>query len=334
MIIKSIISLFVAVCLLLLLSCQPQKTITIEPVKIIFDSDMGPDYDDVGALTMLHAFADSGKAEILATMASNEYALVAPCLDVINTYYGRRSIPIGAPKTHGINIGCGQHWSDSLVANFPHHLDSTSNAMDAVALYRKILAAQPDTSVVIVTVGFLTNLNDLLLSKGDNVSLLNGNDLVVRKVKRLVAMAGIFPEGKEFNVKEDSTSSKYVFDHWPTRIVLSGFEIGKKILTGKKLINSDLKSPAKMAFSIAIPMSKEDKDGRMSWDQTAVFAAVTGGSYAFSEVKGHMIVEPTGYNRWVNKEDGLHTYLVFKKSPVELSALIEGYMMHEPVAGK
>ena len=147
-------------------------------------------------------------------------------------------------------------------------------------------------------------------------------------------MAGIFPEGKEFNVKEDSTSSKYVFDHWPTRIVLSGFGIGEKILTGKKLINSNLKSPAKMAFSIAIPMSIEDRNGRMSWDETAVFAAVTGASFAFDEVKGQMIAEPTGYNRWVNKEDGLHTYLVFKKSPVELSALIEGYMMHEPLAGK
>lgn len=326
-------SLFASVCLILLFSCITPKQSSFEPVKIIFDSDMGPDYDDVGALTMLHAFADSGKAEILATIASNKYELVAPCLEVINTYYGRPEIPIGSPKTHGVNIGCSQHWTDSLVANYPHRLDSTSKAQDAVLLYRKILAAQPDTSVIIVTVGFLTNLNDLLLSQPDSISPLNGSDLVFKKVKRLVSMAGMFPEGKEFNVKEDSTSSKYVFDHWPTRIILSGFEIGDKILTGKKLINSNLHSPAKMAFGIAIPMSEEDKNGRKSWDQTAVITAVKGVEFAFSEVKGQMVVETSGFNRWITSEEGMHNYLVFKKTPIELSDLIENYMMHETKKG-
>jgi inosine-uridine nucleoside N-ribohydrolase len=253
---------------------------------------------------------------------------------VINTYYGRPNIPVGAPKTHGVNIGCSQHWSDSLVARYPHSLDSTSQAQNAVSLYRKILAGQPDTSVVIVTVGFLTNLNDLLLSPSDSLSPLNGNDLVVKKVKRLVAMAGKFPEGSEFNVKEDSTSSKYVFDHWPTRIVLSGFEIGEKVFTGKKLMASSLRSPAQMVFSIAIPMSNEDKNGRMSWDETAVLTAVKGPDFAFGEERGKMVVEPSGFNRWSASENGLHTYLTFKKSSDELSDLIENYMMHEPVAGK
>jgi hypothetical protein len=31
---------------------------------VIFDTDMGPDYDDVGAIALLHAFADSGKASM------------------------------------------------------------------------------------------------------------------------------------------------------------------------------------------------------------------------------------------------------------------------------
>jgi pyrimidine-specific ribonucleoside hydrolase len=44
-------------CLIISVSSQAQKT---KPVPVIFDSDMGPDYDDVGAITLLHAFADSG----------------------------------------------------------------------------------------------------------------------------------------------------------------------------------------------------------------------------------------------------------------------------------
>jgi len=332
--VKFICIFFALAAVFIVCSCHPAQLSSTVPVKIIFDSDMGPDYDDVGALTLLHAFADSGRAEILATMASNKYELVPPCLDVINTYYGRPHVPVGSPKTHGVNIGCSQHWSDSLVAGFPHTIVSTSHAQDAVSLYRKILAMQPDTSVVIVTVGFLTNINDLLLSHPDSVSLLNGNDLVIKKVKRLVAMAGKFPEGREFNVIEDSASSKYVFDHWPTRIIFSGFEIGEKIFTGRKLINSNLKSPAKMAFRIAIPLSEGDKNGRMSWDQTAVLTAVQGTSTNFDVVKGKMITEPSGFNRWDCDKNGKHAYLVFKKSPQQLSELIERYMMHDQVVRK
>ena len=326
---KRLVSLlFFSLAVTLIFSCNPAKSPTNQAVKIIFDSDMGPDYDDVGALTMLHAFADSGKAEILATMASNKYELVAPCLDVINTWYRRGDIPVGSSKTHGVNIGCSQHWSDSLAANYPHSIKSNDEAQDAVSLYRKILVSQPDTSVVIVTVGFLTNLNDLLLSGTDTFSPLSGKELVQKKVKRLVSMAGKFPEGWEFNVKEDSTSSKYVFENWPTKIVLSGFEIGEKILTGKKLIKSNLKSPAKMAFGIAMSFSDSDKNGRMSWDETAVLAAVKGASFAFGEISGTMVAEPSGYNRWINGENGKHTYLTFKKQPEEISEIIENYIMH------
>ena len=57
--------------------------------KIIFDTDLGPDYDDVGALAFLHAMADSGKAEILATISSNKHELVAPSIEIINTYFKR-----------------------------------------------------------------------------------------------------------------------------------------------------------------------------------------------------------------------------------------------------
>ncbi|MEI6140661.1 MAG: nucleoside hydrolase, partial [Mariniphaga sp.] len=249
--------------------------------------------------------------------------------DVINTYFGRPSIPIGSPKTHGVNIGCSQHWTDSLATNFPHQLDSTAQAQDAVLLYRQVLTSQPDTSVVIVTVGFLTNLNDLLLSQPDKISPLTGKDLIVKKVKRLVAMAGKFPEGSEFNVKEDSVSSKYVFENWPTQVILSGFEIGDKIFTGKDLIKTNIKSPAKMAFKIAMNFSKEDINGRQSWDETAVLTAVKGVDFAFDEVKGEMVTEPSGFNRWLNKENGKHSYLVFKKSPDEITKLIESYIMHD-----
>lgn len=143
-----------------------------QPLPVIFDSDMGPDYDDIGAITLLHAFADSGKAKILATMASNKYEGIAAVLNVFNTYFHRPDIPIGVPMGAAVNRRDSQHWTDSILANYPHKVLRNSEASDAVTLYRQILAKQPDHSVVIVTVGFLTNLSDLLQSAPDRYSTL------------------------------------------------------------------------------------------------------------------------------------------------------------------
>jgi hypothetical protein len=55
-------------------------------VPIIFDTDIGTDVDDAGALAILHVLADRGEARILATISANGNRWCAPALDVINTY--------------------------------------------------------------------------------------------------------------------------------------------------------------------------------------------------------------------------------------------------------
>ena len=140
---------------------------TKKPVSIIFDSDMGPDYDDVGAIAMLHAFADKGEAKILATIASTNYPSVAGVLNVFNTYFKRADIPIGVPKGKALGLHDWQHWTDTVLARYPHKLKTNNEALDAVKLYRKILATQPNHSITIVTVGFFTNISDLLKSAPD-----------------------------------------------------------------------------------------------------------------------------------------------------------------------
>ncbi len=126
--------------ILLISGCtnKPKENIK-QPVKIILDTDLGPDYDDVGALAFLHAMADSGKVEILATVSSNKQELVAPSIDVINTYFGRPDLPIGAPKGNGVNLGSSQHWADSIVAKYPHTINSTDDVPDATLIYRRVL---------------------------------------------------------------------------------------------------------------------------------------------------------------------------------------------------
>ncbi len=303
-------------------------------VNIIFDTDMGPDYDDVGALAMLHTFADKGEANILATVSSNMYSNAVPCIDVINHYFGRPDIPVGGPA-EGINVVDGRfvnklYWAEILPALYPHRIKNPDNYPDAVELYREILSKQPDGSVTIVTVGFFTNLAVLLETQGDRYSELTGKELVRKKVKHLISMAGSFPEGREFNVYRDSTSSVKVFNDWPTPIILSGFQIGVDIRTGLRLVaNENISgSPVKDAYSLCI---LTDKKGRSSWDQTAVLVAVKGIEKYFYIKYGTMQVLPNGNNTWQDKPDGRHGQLIPRMPKEKLTFLIEDLMMHQPV---
>lgn len=302
------------------------------PISVIFDTDMGPDYDDVGAITLLHAFADEGQAHILATIASTNYPKVAQVLSVLNTYFNRPDVPIGVPKGKVVSDKDTQHWSDTITARYPHKIQSNNEVPDAVALYRQILAEQPDRSVTVITVGFLTNLATLLNSQPDRYSKLGGKDLVARKVKQVVSMAGKFPSGREYNVFRDTLSSQIVFSNWPTLILCSGFEIGQKIHSGLPLTQNTRiqNSPVKDVFSISLPKAKEDANGRMSWDQTAVLVGVRGYAPYYSVKPGRMTVNADGSNGWDETGKG-HQYLVEKMPVSEVEALINTLMQHQPV---
>ena len=86
----------------LLLSLAFAWSSSAEPVKVIFDTDMITDFDDVGALACLHALADAGECEILATISSTRGNASVGAVEVINHYYGRPDIPVGAPKGMGV----------------------------------------------------------------------------------------------------------------------------------------------------------------------------------------------------------------------------------------
>lgn len=330
---------FLLICALsLLVACNgsPKKAVqetAIQPVNLILDTDLGPDYDDVGAMAVLHALADSGYVDILATLSSNHDESVIPCIDVLNTYFNRPDIPLGAPKSEGgvtMTSGHKIKWTEVLPAKYPHKTKKTSDAPDAVEIYRKILSSQPDNSVVICTIGFFTNLKDLLLSVGDEYSPLPGKELVAKKVKHLVSMAGLFPQGREFNVFCDTPASKVVAEQWPTEIVFSGFEIGNAILTGKKLVASDIAgSPVKDAYAQCF--AEGDPDGRQSWDHTAVLVAVKGYEPYYNVERGTFnVVDDEGTNSWTPDAAGKHLRLIEKLSPAQMAGLIDNYMMYQP----
>src|SRR5690349_15242291 len=91
-----------------------------EAVPIILDTDIAPDYDDVGAMAVLHSLADRGEAKILATISCNAFKTTVPTLSVLNTYFKRSEIPIGVVKSSTPNEGCKQKWAEALVEKYPH----------------------------------------------------------------------------------------------------------------------------------------------------------------------------------------------------------------------
>jgi hypothetical protein len=289
------------------------------PVKIILDSDIGSDCDDVGALAVLHALASRGEAEILATMACNSATYGAPCLDVLNTYFGRAHVPVGCWKG---NLPEPSRYHRALVERCPSRLRDARDAPDAVELYAEILAAQPDGSVVIATIGTLNNLAQLLEIYPW---------LVEQKVRFVSVMGGVFPYSprKEANFSKPVSiipATQFFLEHWPPPLLLCGAEIGDTILTGRRLFSdAPADSPVRAAYQLyfdGVPTH------RPSWDQAAVLAAVRGpAAYWRLRSDGRCQCYADGINAWLTDTVSQHAYLLEKTPPAQMAELIEGLML-------
>src|SRR5690349_16440183 len=135
-----------------------------QPVPVIFDTDMGNDVDDALALAMLHALQSRGECRLAAVTVTKDNPWSAVYVDLVNTFYGRAQIPVGMVKDGVtpedavmIRRPSERRRSDGSLV-YPRRLASGSEAPEAVALLRRVLAAEKDGTVVIVQVGFSTNL--------------------------------------------------------------------------------------------------------------------------------------------------------------------------------
>ena len=191
---------------------------------IIFDTDIASSADDLFALEMLYRYEDEGRCRLLGVMVDREGERNAAFADVMNTYFGHGDVPVGLvrdgikePKVwidyaHVADTkdGEGQPMFRCTVADY-------SLLPDGWRLYRRLLAAQPDRSVSIVSVGFVTCLAQLLASGADEYSSLSGVELVRRKVKCIYLQGGVFGEAVEpdFNFAQGIMFSKPFFQNWP-----------------------------------------------------------------------------------------------------------------------
>ena len=282
-----------------------------EPVRLIFDTDMGNDIDDALALACIHALESRGECKLLAVTLTKSGKYAAPFCDLVNAFYRRASIPIGCVRG-GPTPKMGKFTKAVATARdggrlrYPRALADSRSAPEATDLLRKVLAAQPDGSVAIVQVGFSTNLARLLDSKPDAHSPLGGMELVRRKVRLLSAMAGSLAFA-EYNVKMDIPAAKKVFGQWPSPILFSPFEVGKAITFPAESIEHDFAwvphHPIREAYHAYMKMPYD----RPTWDLTSVLVAVRPDRGYFGLSKpGRVAVQDDGKIRFSTAKGGSH----------------------------
>jgi purine nucleosidase len=288
------------------------------PTSIIFDTDMGNDVDDALALAMLHAFQDRHEVRLLAVTITKDNKWAAPYVDVVNTFYGRPEIPIGmvrngkTPESNPmIQIPSDRRHPDGSFV-YPHRILDGAQAPEAVALLRQTLAKQTDGSVVIVQVGFSTNLARLMDTKPDAASPDDGPALIRKKVRLLSVMAGNFANGQsEFNLATDVPAAVKLFHDWPTPIVVSGFEVGMALPFSAERIERDFAyvqdHPVAEAYRSYMKMPYD----RPTWDLTAVLYAVRPDEKYFAlSPPGTITVLPDGSSHFELSPAGNHRYLI------------------------
>ena len=339
---------------------------TPQPPNVIFDTDMYSDIDDMLALAALNTLQDRGEARLIGVTISSDAESIPSYVDLINTYYGHPNVPIGMihggitantynrkPFTDGPRpwmpngMNYTQYFSRLRKKNgdlaYPHKLVDGRKAEDSVRLLRRLLAGQPDQSVIIIQVGFSTNMAHLLRSSADQFSQRDGKTLVKKKVRLLSLMGGNFakadgnPAGDsqiEFNVSMDIPSSQELFENWPSPIVISGYEIGAKLLFPEKSIYTHFRythgNPIADTYRYLAPFYKAASGSPSAphnhplWDVTAVlFGVRSDDNYFGVSPPGKVIVLDNGSTRFDPDQGGLHRYLTMseEQKPRALEAM-------------
>jgi hypothetical protein len=221
-------------------------------------------------------------------------------------------VPLGAykgPWAENPNAGKGtaDRYVSDLVANYPSPVKNASQVPTTVEVYRRVLAAAPDQSVAIAAIGITTNMRDLVLSRPDAASPLNGSELVARKVKVIVWMDMMYNFGCAQHDTADwlgpdtdcRGSAQAAVMHWPATTKQIFSPVGGDVLHGSWLTGGTARgNPCRQAFEDWVGPGK----GRSSWDPIAVLIAVRGAPAVHcQEVDqgGHNVVDEAGKEMWI-----------------------------------
>ena len=286
------------------------------PVKLIFDTDMGNDVDDALALAIIHALQTRGICELLAVTHTCPLPDAAPYTVAVNTFYGRPGIPVGVTPDAPLATKQSKYLEVASQRGagrrplYPAKFNPAAAPL-SVDLLRRTLAAAQDGEIVIVQVGFSTNLARLLDSPPDAASPLPGMELVRRKVRLLSIMAGNFspvPPDKtphiEFNVKWDIPAARKLATSWPTPVLWSDYEVGRAVPYPAWSIDNDFGYKPHHIIKDSYQAYRPTPHERPCWDPTSVIAAIWPERGYFDHVKGRVSIDEKGATTFAPDESG------------------------------
>ncbi len=313
-----------------------------KPVKLILDTDMGNDIDDALALAMIHSLEARGECQLLGVMLSKDNPYAPAMVDAINTFYHRGDVPIGmvqngaTPQVGNFNQAVLEMTDEAGLPCFPTTHPQGSYP-PAVPLLRRLLAESEDHSVVIVPIGFSTNLHQLFDSPADEISELNGKELFTQKVSHVVMMAGCFDEEnlahhREYNIVKDlEAATRFIHDS-PRPIYFTGWEVGSAIKIPARSIEQDYRwtqdHPVVEGYKRYMKMPYD----RPSWDLTAVLHAVRPDRDYFQELgPGRVTVTEDGKTLFDTNAPGEHYVLSVDHTQCQIVREIQVELSSQPI---
>ena len=273
---------------------------------VIFDADIGSSTDDLFALEMLYRYDELKMCRLLGVVVDREGEANADFADVMNTYFGHSNVPIGLVQD---GIKNPKVWidyahvaymteSDGVTPLFRRTINQPGMRPDGYQLYRRLLSLQPDHSVSIVSIGFITCLAQLLQSEADEYSALSGVELVRQKVKCIYLQGGVFGDAEEsdFNFAQGITFAQAFFDLWPKDVdmVFSPMEVGQAVEYTPEQVIADVswtdRHPIKQVY-----MTCDCNTGQRMWDPMCVIQAVEGDALFSLSQRGTISITPQAH---------------------------------------
>jgi len=321
------------------------------PQRLIVDTDMGFDVDDVVAVCLANSLHMNGLVDLVGVVHNTGCHLGIGGVSSIQHWYGHDNVTLGAWKGN-FGSDCNQHYNGALgqnqylsklTAKMPGPVTDSSQVSTGVDAYRRVLAQQPNGTVNIASIGMPTNLADLLISPPDDHSPLSGYDLIAAKVAKIVFMDGGYNFGCAANfigpADECYGSAQKALKMPPNvRLVISNKGENPDIYTGSGVQQAHpADSPCREALKnwCCNPNGKPGATGRLSWDPITVMIASLDVSSVFEKETDYgtqITADPNGKEHFFGNgtKNALTDFVDRSTSPDNIRKAIDFYVNQVP----
>lgn len=281
--------------------------------RIIFDTEMCTSCDDAGAMAVLFSYLKKYDTELLGICNSTSDPYGNGTIKAICEYYGLDEPLVGQHK--GVKIIPGDSpFSKKITHKYCKYESSACAAISETELYKRLLKDADDNSITVIVTGMFTNISSIL---NEDAALFN------KKVHSIVAMAGKYPKGKEFNIETDPISAANVLEKYKGMIVFADYELGKGIKTGfyAEQENNPVYDCYKLCAKGDLPYMSR------SFDPCAVQYAFEGNGDYYALSKPMAVTVDMNGNMTAKKDKYANNYFIIRKADEDTIAEYLNHML-------